>query len=74
VNAVLVTINRGDFIALAARGRAHPGVILLPSVPTQVLRARFAAVLHAAEPLLGTTTSLFVEIDAKGTITSFEVP
>lgn len=34
VGAVFVTVNRGDFIELAGRGRDHPGVILIPSART----------------------------------------
>jgi predicted nuclease of predicted toxin-antitoxin system len=72
--AVFVTVNRGDFIHLAARGRDHPGVILIPSLPHAELRPLFEAVLVAAEPLFARTSNLFVEVDAKGVITSFQLP
>lgn len=74
VGAVFVTVNRGDFIALAGRGRGHPGVILIPSLPHADLKPLFEAVLRAAEPLFASTTNLFVEIDTAGTISSFKLP
>jgi predicted nuclease of predicted toxin-antitoxin system len=74
VGAVFVTVNRGDFIDLAARGRDHPGVILIPSLPQAGLRPLFEAVLRGAEPLFAATPNLFVEIDQAGVITSFELP
>jgi predicted nuclease of predicted toxin-antitoxin system len=74
VGAVFVTVNRGDFIALAGHGRRHPGVILIPSLPTAELRPFFEAALRAAEPLIAATPNLFVEVDAGGTISSFRLP
>ena len=74
VGAILVTVNRGDFIALAGKGPDHVGVILVPSLPNQVLRPLFEAVLAAAEPLFAATPNLFVEVDATGLITSFQLP
>jgi predicted nuclease of predicted toxin-antitoxin system len=74
MGTVFVTVNRGDFIALAAQGREHPGVILIPSLPNRILRPLFEAVLAAAEPLFAATPNLFVEIDSAGTISSFQLP
>jgi predicted nuclease of predicted toxin-antitoxin system len=74
VNAVFVTVNRGDFIELAARGNRHPGVILIPSLPHAELRPLFEAVLATAGPLITRTPNLFVEIDRAGAITSFKLP
>jgi predicted nuclease of predicted toxin-antitoxin system len=74
VGAVFVTVNRGDFIGLAAKGREHPGVILIPSLPHAQLRPFFQAVLAAAGPLVAETPNLFVEIDAAGVVTSFRLP
>jgi predicted nuclease of predicted toxin-antitoxin system len=72
--AVVVTINRGDFIALARYGNDHPGVILLPSVPRPDLVALFELVLPVAEQVLGERTNAFVEIDAAQRISSFKLP
>lgn len=74
VGAVFVTVNRGDFIALAGQGCERPGVILIPSLPNAALRPLFEAVVRAAEPLFAATPNLFVEIDAAGAITSFKLP
>lgn len=74
VGAVFVTVNRGDFIALAAAGREHPGVILIPSLPHAELRPLFEAVMAQAAPLIAATPSLFVEVDAAGIVTSFRLP
>ncbi|HLZ83550.1 MAG TPA: DUF5615 family PIN-like protein [Caulobacteraceae bacterium] len=74
MGAILVTVNRGDFIALAARGRDHPGVILIPSLPYAALRPLFEAVVSTAEPLFAATPNLFVEVDAAGAISSFRLP
>jgi predicted nuclease of predicted toxin-antitoxin system len=72
--AVIVTVNRSDFIALASRGRVHRGVILIPSVPVEKLKVLFASVLSSAAVLFETERNLFVEIDAKGVITRFTLP
>ncbi len=74
VGTVFVTVNRGDFIELAARGREHAGVILIPSLPLARLRPLFEAALATAEPLFATAPNLFVEIDATGRITCFQLP
>ena len=74
VGAVFVTVNRGDFIDLAARGRDHPGVILIPSLPHAQLRPLFEGVLAAAEPLIAASPNLFVEVDRAGVVTSFQLP
>ncbi len=71
--AVLVTVNRADFIDIAAAG-PHVGVLLIPSLPNRQLRPLFQALLKTAEPLLAAQDGLFVEVDASGTITSFTIP
>lgn len=73
VSAVLVTVNKADFIEIAA-ARSHGGILLIPSLPNRQLRPLFEALLAAAEPLLSAQPSLFVEVDASGTVTSFTVP
>jgi predicted nuclease of predicted toxin-antitoxin system len=72
--AVLVTVNRGDFISLANLGRPHPGVILIPSLPAAKLRPLFLAVVSAAEAIVMRAANQFVEVDVKGAITSFTLP
>jgi predicted nuclease of predicted toxin-antitoxin system len=74
VGTVFVTVNRGDFNELAARGRGRPGVILIPSLPHAALRPLFKAVLRTAEPLLAATPNLFVEVDGADVISSFRLP
>lgn len=37
--AVMVTVNRSDFIDIAA-SHSHPGVLLIPSLPNKRLRPR----------------------------------
>jgi predicted nuclease of predicted toxin-antitoxin system len=72
--AILVTVNRGDFISLAQLGRQHPGVILIPSLPAAELKPLFISVLAAAETLFAQRPNCFVEVDANGAITSFVLP
>jgi predicted nuclease of predicted toxin-antitoxin system len=71
--AVLVTVNRSDFINIAA-GHSHAGVLLIPSLPNRQLRPLFEALLATAEPLLAAQGNLFVEVDTRGAITSFTIP
>jgi predicted nuclease of predicted toxin-antitoxin system len=73
-DAIVVMINRGDFISLADLGRDHPGVVLIPSLPLAKLRPLFLAALKAAEKILTEGRNRFVEIDADGVITSFVLP
>ena len=73
-SAVFVTVNGADFINLASRGRAHSGVILLPSVRGRHMARLFRTVLPVAAAVLGTTPNLFVEIDETGRIRSFQLP
>jgi predicted nuclease of predicted toxin-antitoxin system len=73
-DAVLVTVNRGDFISLAGLGREHPGVILIPSLPATKLRPLFLAVVSAAAEIFPQGPNRFVEIDVDGAITSFTLP
>jgi predicted nuclease of predicted toxin-antitoxin system len=72
--AVFVTINRADFIDLAAYGPDHPGVIVLPSVLGRDLARLFRAVLPLADEIMARQRSTFVEITENGRITSFELP
>lgn len=72
--AVFVTINRADFVDLAAYGREHPGVIVLPSVLSQDLVRLFRMVMPVAERVVDANRSMFVEIDAAGLIRSFQLP
>ena len=72
--AVFVTINRTDYVTLAAYGRPHPGVIILPSVAGRELARLFRRVLPVAERVFGSGESMFVEIDARERITSFRLP
>lgn len=46
-DAVLVTINQGDFVSLATRVSDHPGLILLPSVRGQTLGRMLRIALRA---------------------------
>jgi predicted nuclease of predicted toxin-antitoxin system len=73
-DAILVTVNRGDFISLAQLGRQHPGVILIPSLPSAALKPHFINVLAAAEALFAQGPNRFVEVDANGVLTSFILP
>ena len=72
--AVFVTINRTDYMALAAYGRDHPGVIVLPSVVGRELARLFRRVLPVAEAVFRDGTNMFVEIDARGRVASFQLP
>jgi len=72
--AVLVTINRTDYVALAAYGPPHPGVIILPSVAGRALARLFRRVLPVAERVIESRENMFVEINARGAITSFRLP
>lgn len=72
--AVFVTINRADFVDLAAYGREHPGVIVLPSVLGQDLVRLFRMVLPNTERVMDANRSMFVEIDAGGKMKSFQLP
>jgi hypothetical protein len=70
----LVTINRTDYVDLAAYGPPHPGVIILPSVAGRALARLFRRVLPVAERVIETGENMFVEIDRRGDITSFRLP
>jgi predicted nuclease of predicted toxin-antitoxin system len=72
--AVFVTINRTDYVALAAYGPPHPGVILLPSVAGRELARLFRIVLPVAERVIESGENMFVEIDARAGVTSFRLP
>jgi hypothetical protein len=53
-----------------ARAR-HPGVLLIPSLPTRQLRPLFESQNRRASPF--DTANLFVEVHANGAITSFTI-
>jgi predicted nuclease of predicted toxin-antitoxin system len=72
--AVFVTINRTDYVALAGHGRPHPGVIILPSVAGRELARLYRCVLPVAERVFARSENMFVEIDRRGRITSFRLP
>jgi predicted nuclease of predicted toxin-antitoxin system len=72
--AVFVTINRTDYVALAAYGRNHPGVIVLPSVAGRELARLFRIVVPVAETVFHSGGNMFVEIDARRRITSYRLP
>jgi predicted nuclease of predicted toxin-antitoxin system len=72
--AVFVTINRTDYVSLAAYSRPHSGVIILPSVAGRELARLFRRVLPIAERITASRGNMFVEIDARGEITSFRLP
>jgi predicted nuclease of predicted toxin-antitoxin system len=72
--AVFVTINRTDYVALAAYGPPHAGVIVLPSVAGRELARLFRRVLPVAERVIAGSENMFVEIDVRGRITSFRLP
>jgi predicted nuclease of predicted toxin-antitoxin system len=72
--AVFVTINRTDYVALAAYGHPHPGVIILASVAGRELARLFRRVLPVAERIFAGGENMFVEIDARAGITSFRLP
>ena len=72
--AILVTINVADYVSLASRGRAHPGVILMPSVIGPKLGRLFRAVLPIAEEGVRDQSNMFVEIDENRRVISFQLP
>lgn len=72
--AAFVTINRTDYVALAAYGRGHPGVIVLPSVAGRELARLFRIALPVAESVFQGSANMFVEIDIRRRVTSFRLP
>jgi predicted nuclease of predicted toxin-antitoxin system len=72
--AVFVTINRTDFMDLAAYGWDHAGVVVLPSVLGRDLARLFRTVLPVAEAVFASRPNMFVEIAETGRITSFQLP
>ncbi|SFL80889.1 DUF5615 family PIN-like protein [Methylobacterium pseudosasicola] len=67
--AVVVTVNAGDFLALAARVPDHPGLILLPSSPPGETGRLFRKALRAAEDALRRPGSV-IRIDRAGRLHS----
>ncbi|MGC2201718.1 MAG: DUF5615 family PIN-like protein [Stellaceae bacterium] len=68
--AVIVTINQGDFIDLAARASDRPGIILLPPARGLVLAKLFGTALRAAAVVFEAHPNALVQIGAAGQITS----
>lgn len=67
VRGTVVTVNAGDFLALAARVPNHPGLILLPSRTPAETGRLFRQALAAADSALRAPGSV-VRIDAVGRI------
>ncbi|CAM2843059.1 hypothetical protein JHFBIEKO_2032 [Methylobacterium mesophilicum] len=67
VGAIIVTVNAGDFLALAARMPAHPGLILLPSLPPSQTSLLFRKLLKAADEALRKPGGV-IRIDTAGRI------
>lgn len=72
--ATFVTINRADFVDLAAYGRDHLGVIVLPSVIGDDLARLFRTLQPTAERAVSGDPNMFIEISRAGQITSFQLP
>ena len=67
VRAVVVTVNAGDFLALAARAPDHPGLILLPSLPPGETGLLFKKAIRAADEALREPGGV-IRIDTAGRI------
>lgn len=72
--ATFVTINRADFVDLAAYGRDHFGVIVLPSALGHDLARLFRTLLPFAEQVFSIKRNMFIEISRTGQITNFQLP
>ncbi|KAF0180257.1 MAG: hypothetical protein FD124_1153 [Alphaproteobacteria bacterium] len=73
-DAIVVTANGSDFVALAGAGRGHPGMILMPNVIGQAAAKLFRQVLPIAETFFADGPNMIVEIDGAGVIRSFQLP
>lgn len=67
--AVVVTINQGDFIRLSVRAVRRAGLILLPSARGTELARIFRAGLPAAVTILAASPTAMVNIDWDGVAT-----
>lgn len=65
---VVVTVNAGDFLALAARVPDHPGLILLPSRPPAETGSLFRRALPSTEAALR-KPGCVIRVDAAGRVT-----
>jgi predicted nuclease of predicted toxin-antitoxin system len=72
--AIIVTSNSVDFLALAAAGRDHAGMILLPSVIGQDLGRLFRQILPVVANVFAQRPNMFVAVDANGDVQSFKLP
>lgn len=72
-HAVIVTINQGDFVDLAARTSDRPGIILLPSTRGSVLAKMFGMALRCAAVLFETHPNAVVRVGATGEVISVKV-
>ncbi len=70
--AVIVTINQGDFLALAAQEGSRPGLILLPSLRGAELAKLFRAVLPAVAAIFNTAGSTTVRVNTNGELERWE--
>lgn len=62
-----MTVNAGDFPALATQVRDHPGLILLPSLPPAKTGRLFRHAVAAADRAFRTPGGV-VQIDAAGRV------
>lgn len=67
VGGIVVTVNAGDFLALAAQVPDHPGLILLPSLPPAETGRLFRQALSAADRAFRTPGGV-VRVDAAGRV------
>lgn len=68
VGAVIVTVNRGDFLNLATHRPDHPGLILLPSTPPSTT-GRLSRALIGKVGQDFERTGVVVSVDAAGEVT-----
>jgi len=66
--AVIVTINQGDFLALAEKGGSRPGLILLPSLRGADLARLFRTALPLVAAIFEEAESAAVHIGANGEV------
>ena len=66
--AVVVTINQGDFLALAKQSSSRPGLILLPSLRGVELAKLFKAALPGLAAAFAIAEDAIMQVDADGKI------
>lgn len=71
--AVVVTINQGDFLALAKQSSARPGLILLPSLPGSELAKLFRATLPELAAAFSVAADAMMQVSADGKITRLDL-